>query len=708
MRTQGLLRNLSIYISRLMYTEEKYSADYRPDVDGLRAVAVLAVVLFHAFPKHLAGGYVGVDVFFVISGFLITGIIHRNLRSDRFSFGDFWARRIRRIFPALLTVIVATFAAGWFYLLPAEFETLKSHIKWGLAFLANIKLNSEVGYFDTASELKPLLHLWSLAIEEQFYLVWPVVLWFSFRKKLNLFTLTMVLAVLSYQSRKHFSQSASDIFYFPWTRFWELQVGALLALWHDQYATRVSSVLEKAERFVRPLLMRDSNTSAAGVFKGTLSVTGLAMIVYSCVAFSKATPFPSKYTLFPVAGAALIIFSGADAWLNRTFLSLRVMRFVGIISFPLYLWHWPILSFARIVLGEPSAKVALACITLSFVLSIGTYYTIENFMRFEIGRWRWRAPALTAALCGIVVFLKYSKVGAIYTTEQSGHSSVDLMFEPCPTKLASNEPTKLSYCSVSSKSNPKVALVGDSHAHHLFHGFAENFSSSVLLAGNSSCPPILVNQFYTLNCIKKNEFLLQFLTSKKAQEIHTVLLSFFYGYAHEVPYAAQHIGAYDGITINGSAKRVIKEPAFEKGLADFAVALANSGKNVFIVRDIPEMPFLSTPCLATIPSREKLKRLLKIEPDCSIPFTAYLSRQRDFHLMYERIASQHPKIRIVDAAEPLCDGQRCSILVDGKLAYGDSHHLNEHGSNVVAKKIIEKILANSIEPISASRELEAK
>lgn len=410
MRTRGLLKDLSIYISRLMYSEEKHNAQYRPDVDGLRAVAVLAVVLFHAFPKHLAGGFVGVDVFFVISGFLITGIIHRNLKSERFNFGDFWARRVRRIFPALLTVILATFAAGWFYLLPAEFETLKSHIKWGLAFLANIKLNNEVGYFDTAAELKPLLHLWSLAIEEQFYLVWPVVLWLSFRKKLNLFTLTMVLAVLSYQSRKYFSQSASDIFYFPWTRFWELQVGALLALWHDQYATRVSPVLEKAERFVRPLLMRDSHTSAAGVFKGTLSVTGLAMIVYSCVAFSKATPFPSKYTLFPVVGAALIIFSGANAWLNRRFLSLRVMRFVGLISFPLYLWHWPILSFARIILGEPSARVAWVCIALSFLLSIATYYTIEKFMRFEISRWRWRAPALTAALCGIVVFLKFGGI----------------------------------------------------------------------------------------------------------------------------------------------------------------------------------------------------------------------------------------------------------------------------------------------------------
>lgn len=533
MHTQVLARNVSAVISKWILNDKKHSADYRADIDGLRAVAVLAVVIFHAFPKHLSGGFVGVDVFFVISGFLITGIIHKNLRSDNFSFIDFWARRVRRIFPALLTVIVATFAAGWFYLLPAEFETLKSHIKWGLAFLANIKLNSEVGYFDTAAELKPLLHLWSLAIEEQFYLVWPLVLWFSFRKKLNLFTLTFVLAALSYQSRKYFNQSASDIFYFPWTRFWELQVGALLALWHDQYATRVSSVFEKAERFVRPLLMRDSSTSAAGVFKDTASLIGSAMIVYSCLTFSKSTPFPSKYTLFPVIGAALIIISGADAWLNRTFLSLRLMKFVGLISFPLYLWHWPILAFARIILGEPTAKVALVCIGLSFILSIATYYSIERFMRFESGRLRWRAPVLTAALCGVVVFLKFGTVNP--RSESFGIAKInaainDGMGFPLPSWKKRDDwiyETK-------TKVKQTTLFVGDSYLHQyaprvekLSLDYPDQTQSSVFFdfhccfvpTGHSAC-----SEERTLSCKKLKGQLDEYISSMPS-EVTTIVYS---------------------------------------------------------------------------------------------------------------------------------------------------------------------------------------
>jgi peptidoglycan/LPS O-acetylase OafA/YrhL len=193
------------------------SAEYRPDIDGLRAFAVIAVVVFHAFPSHLKGGFIGVDVFFVISGFLITNIIHKGLKNNTFRFWDFWAKRIRRIFPALLVVIVSTLIAGWWYLLPAEFENLKSHVKWGLVFSSNFKLQSEVGYFDTASELKPLLHLWSLAIEEQFYLLWPAFLWICFHLRINLFVISILLALASYKSRKYFGISESGAFYYPWT-----------------------------------------------------------------------------------------------------------------------------------------------------------------------------------------------------------------------------------------------------------------------------------------------------------------------------------------------------------------------------------------------------------------------------------------------------------------------------------------------------------
>jgi peptidoglycan/LPS O-acetylase OafA/YrhL len=170
---------------------------YRPDIDGLRAVAVLAVVLFHAFPGLIRGGFIGVDIFFVISGYLISTIIFENLDRGSFSFREFYVRRIKRIFPALIVVLLACFAFGWFALLADEFNQLGKHIAAGAGFVSNIVLWGEAGYFDNSAETKPLLHLWSLGIEEQFYIVWPLLLWFAWKRKFNLLTIAVLIAIIS-------------------------------------------------------------------------------------------------------------------------------------------------------------------------------------------------------------------------------------------------------------------------------------------------------------------------------------------------------------------------------------------------------------------------------------------------------------------------------------------------------------------------------
>jgi len=205
---------------------------YRPDIDGLRALAVLSVVLYHAhaFPKVLKGGFIGVDIFFVISGFLISTIIFSGLERGSFSFFDFFCRRIRRIFPALLLVLISCYAFGWFVLLADEYKQLGKHIAAGAGFVSNFVLWTESGYFDAGAETKPLLHLWSLGIEEQFYIVWPLILWWAWKKKFNLFTITLVLAFFSFglNLAKYRVNGVAD-FYSPQTRFWELLAGALLA-----------------------------------------------------------------------------------------------------------------------------------------------------------------------------------------------------------------------------------------------------------------------------------------------------------------------------------------------------------------------------------------------------------------------------------------------------------------------------------------------
>ena len=205
---------------------------YRPDIDGLRAVAVLSVVAFHAFPEWIKGGFIGVDVFFVISGFLISTIIFENLDRGTFSFAEFYARRIKRIFPALIFVLSACLIFGWLSLLPEELNQLGKHILGGAGFVSNLVLWSESGYFDNSAETKPLLHLWSLGIEEQFYIVWPFLVWAAWKRKLNLFYVTLSLLVASFASNIWLIQANPvATFYSPLTRFWELLCGSLLALY---------------------------------------------------------------------------------------------------------------------------------------------------------------------------------------------------------------------------------------------------------------------------------------------------------------------------------------------------------------------------------------------------------------------------------------------------------------------------------------------
>lgn len=203
---------------------------YRPDIDGLRALAVIAVVCFHAFPNRMPGGFVGVDVFFVISGYLISRIIFENMERSEFSFPEFYIRRINRIFPSLIVVLVSSFAFAWLALLADEFKVLGKHIAAGALFISNFALSGEVGYFDRAAELKPLPHLWSLSIEEQFYIVWPLLLWMAWQRRFNILTITVFLLIASLVLNvQNIQIDPVSAYYSPITRFWELLSGGILA-----------------------------------------------------------------------------------------------------------------------------------------------------------------------------------------------------------------------------------------------------------------------------------------------------------------------------------------------------------------------------------------------------------------------------------------------------------------------------------------------
>lgn len=363
--------------------------DYRADIDGLRGIAVLATVGYHAFPDWFMGGFTGVDIFFVISGYLISGDILKSLRSGDLNIVAFYARRVNRIFPAVLVVLLCLLVLGWFALFADEYKQLGKHVAGTTAFLSNIILWREIGYFDNAAHTKPLLHIWSLAVEEQFYLIWPIALWWVSKARLNVGFFIAGTTILSFLCGVWLMQNGERSgFYLPHARFWELALGSFLAY----HATR-SKVLTTPKFGL--------NAVNRNFLSSFLSASGLILIFCGVSMFSLEQLYPSWRALVPTAGALLIIAAGPRAWLNRVVLSKQILVTIGLISFPLYLWHWPLLSLMHIIRGEaPSLAVTLPLIALSVALAWLTYRWVEVPLRLGHAG-RLKVPLLTGAMVAV-------------------------------------------------------------------------------------------------------------------------------------------------------------------------------------------------------------------------------------------------------------------------------------------------------------------
>jgi peptidoglycan/LPS O-acetylase OafA/YrhL len=489
---------------------------YRPDIDGLRAIAVLSVVVFHAFPSLMKGGFVGVDVFFVISGFLISSIIFGNLDRGSFSFLDFYSRRVNRIFPALLLMLSATWAFGWFSLMVDEYSQLGKHIAGGSAFISNFVLLGESGYFDNSAETKLLLHLWSLGIEEQFYLIWPLMVWAAWRARLNPLVLIFIVGGTSFALNIiGVGSDQVSAFYSPQTRFWELLVGSLLAYIMMGPAKSMHLRREEERPFIRNLL----------------SLIGMALLVAAFALTTKDDRFPGWWAILPTAGAALIIAAGPFAWINKTLLSSRTMVWFGLISFPLYLWHWPLLTFARIMHSDtPSASVRIAAVIASVLLAWLTYRLVERPIRSKLNP-RTSVAILTAAMVGVGItgFATYRSDGlpSRFPVEIQGIADFKYEFETdarypdCWLGLTDAYDGFAAKCLSGNRPGEGILVWGDSHAARLYPGIAADVggSEAILQATRSSCPPIL--GFGEPVCQQSNEYILDKLRSIKP---HTVVL----------------------------------------------------------------------------------------------------------------------------------------------------------------------------------------
>jgi len=465
---------------------EVASLRYRPDIDGLRAVAVLAVLGYHAFPGEVSGGYIGVDIFFVISGYLITGIIYRQMLEKRFSITDFYARRIRRIFPALIVVVSVTFAIGWFILPPRDMKSLGENIAGGALFAQNFVLLGQVGYFDLIAHKKPLLHLWSLGIEEQYYIVWPITLLLLRRWRSSLLPLVSVLTVVSFVLCVFLCRRSPELaFYLPFTRAWELFVGSALALWEGVNAPKEPLSISRKLFFEIVTL-------------GSVLAIGVALWK-----FDPKTPYPGYFTLIPVLAATSLI-GTRGTLVHRYVLSTRAPVFVGLISYPLYLWHFPLMAYARIHYGDVVSPGLMSAILVSSgVLAWLTYCLVERPIRF--GR-RWvglKVSGLLAAMAslggvgvvadmtnGLPIRIPASIRPFMLTGEET---SAYWRRGKCLLLPEQNEENFAKECAGDSR-RPLLFVWGDSYAASLYPGlnhYASEKGYSVAEFTASACPPLI-------------------------------------------------------------------------------------------------------------------------------------------------------------------------------------------------------------------------
>ena len=454
-----------------------HSPKYRADIDGLRGVAVLLVVLYHAWPNEFPGGFVGVDIFFVISGFLISSVVFTSMEAGTFTLKEFWARRIRRLGPALLVVLAASLIAGWFLLLPTELEQLGRHVAAGVLFVSNFLLIFEAGYFDTGSELKPMLHLWSLGVEEQFYLIFPIVALMALRLRRDFLPIMVMLALASFALNLIWMNTHPiGNFYSPLTRFWEILAGVILFL-----AIRKSGEARK--------IGENSKAWKLITHPGFRSVVGLVVLTAAVVVVSDAQPYPGIQALLLVLAAVLLISAGENTFLNRKILSARPLVWLGLISFPLYLWHWPVLSFSRIILGQdPPLWAKVTLIVLAIVLSWATYKWVEKPMRhLRISK---RLITFVTSASAIVLtaglLMSFQQGFPDRSPETKEAKLASAYFVGPLWEYSSNELCNDRYdfpergvlpwwfCMTNSNETPDVVILGNSYANQIYPGLVQN------------------------------------------------------------------------------------------------------------------------------------------------------------------------------------------------------------------------------------------
>ncbi|MDY6337127.1 MAG: acyltransferase family protein [Succinivibrionaceae bacterium] len=691
------------------------SLKYRPDIDGLRAIAVISVVLFHAFPDSVfKSGFVGVDVFFVISGFLISTIIFRGM-SERmggtgsgkpFSFIDFYSRRVRRIFSSLIFCLLTFLVLGWFVLLPDEYSLFGKHTLGASAYVSNLLLWSEAGdYFQTASQTKPLLHLWSLGIEEQFYLIWPLVLFMAYKLNFNIFTLALVGALASFGFELHSVKgNPTAAFYSPFLRFWELMAGSILA-WLKLYKGEMfRGIAEKAGPYLSAVLLRNPKRSDSVRLCGNvLSALGLALIL-TAVFELDSKDFPGYKALLPVVGAVLMIAAGKDAFLNRYLLSNRVMVWFGLISYPLYIWHWPFLSFAWIVGGEmPELRVRIGCVVLAVIMSAVTYYFVEPRLRW--GRYGgYKAAGLLSVMVavGIAGYSIERHDGYTARMNDPEQAAIDALnrrladdYRMCLKSIPDWDKAAfwdLLQCRFQSSSGSNtIALIGDSHAGQLYSGLSTKTKVDESIAAfPAGCQAPLIG----LRSVPQHP------NTPIGGHALDEAFSYILGHKNIAKVVLSHRPGCSWYSLADTQNLQNKdfESIMRDGFKRTYDALTKAGKEIYVVMGSPVFTREAfAKCQASL-----VRRPVSIPVFLSPKNTEFCTLKQSelperkildhWNKVSHETATGYKNIHFIDLEKLFCEREVCSMLDSmGKLLYRDHEHLNVSGSLYVAPFIFNEL-----------------
>lgn len=629
------------------------NSQYRPDIDGLRALAVISVVVFHFNNDWLAGGFIGVDIFFVISGFLITGIVCRQVANGSFSFKEFFIRRVRRIVPAATFVTLATLLVGVAFMLPADSKALSESAIASVTSLANVYfwLFLDDGYFAASTDTVPLLHMWSLGVEEQFYLIWPAILFLSYRLggMRCLFWVGTVLAILSFLlSEYYLSRDPAFAYYMLPTRAGGLLVGCLTYMLVQKYSSY-------------------SNKAVGEIF----SFLGAGIIAWSFLNIDKAA-FPGFVSIVPAVGAALVIAARnvGGSSIGRL-LSLRPFVAIGLLSFSLYLWHWPILAFYRYAYGEPTLLGGLVCLILMVVATIFSYRYVEvPFRKHGLKKIRSSVSAVAVGVA-VVVFsgFVHSKDGYVRASYAQQVNAMEELTKAafsfpyvCQTSRFRQDLLIDERCLLGPTDQaPSVLIWGDSNAAHFvgyFKSVAEHLGVPVRNINHSSCVPFFSGseKYVSRNQVSCERF-------NQALKLE--------------------IGKYNTVIVGASwtAYYNTRSVDFEEDFRATIAFLSEEVENVVIAKKIPIFREYDRQCA---------------QKAISIPFMDCASRSRvidngdhEVNALIEKIVDEYENVGTFSVRDQICNGEFCYAYLNGLPIYYDSGHLSLLGSEMLGQKAVE-------------------